>query len=200
MAIPAHRTVYHDPAVVEARGGGVEGMKRLFAWRQRQQMCGVETERGAAVLPDDPAIRQYDAAAKLMIKTLNKGDRQPAAVHHPHPDGVAGAFSRPPGGGLPIVDVIGQLLERLRVEQALNIHVEMTGVGNVGIAQAKSLLGGLDDTVHGLRVIGIVHRQPVGNPEDRQRDQSLRWRRQIPQFAVLVLKLQRRRATGAMLL
>jgi hypothetical protein len=70
----------------------------------------------------------------------------------------------------------------------------------MGIAQAKSLLGGLDDTVHGLRVIGIVHRQPVGNPEDRQRDQSLRGRRQIPQFAVLVLKLQRRRATGAMLL
>ncbi len=53
----------------------------------------------------------------------------------------------------------------------------------MGIAQAKSLLGGLDDTVYGLRVIGIVHRQPVGNPEDRQRDQSLRWRRQIPQFA-----------------
>ena len=54
--------------------------------------------------------------------------------------------------------------------------------------------------MHGLRVIGIVHRQPVGNPEDRQRDQSLRGRRQVPQFAVLVLKLQRRRAAGAMLL
>jgi hypothetical protein len=54
--------------------------------------------------------------------------------------------------------------------------------------------------VNGLRVVGIGHRQPVGDAEDRQRDQPLRRRRQVPQFAVLVLKLQRRRAPGAMLL
>jgi hypothetical protein len=58
----------------------------------------------------------------------------------------------------------------------------MARVGDMRIAQAKGQLGGFDDTVHGLRVVGIGHRQAVGDAEDRQRDQPLRRRREVPQF------------------
>lgn len=65
------------------------------------------------------------------------------------------------------------------------------------IAQGKRPLGGFDDTVHRLRVVGIGHLQTVGNAKDRQRYQPLRGRGEVPQRALLVLKGQRRRTPGA---
>ena len=65
------------------------------------------------------------------------------------------------------------------------------------IAQRKCPLGGFDNTVHCLRVVGIGHVQAVGDAKDRQRHQSLRRRRKIPQRALLVLERQRRRTPGA---
>ena len=65
------------------------------------------------------------------------------------------------------------------------------------IAQGKCPLGGFDDTVHRLRVVGIGHLQTVGDAKDRQRHQPLRGWGKIPQRALLVLERQRRRTPGA---
>jgi hypothetical protein len=73
----------------------------------------------------------------------------------------------------------------------------MAWIGDMRIAQGKCPLGGFDDTVHRLRVVGIGHLQTVGDAKDRQRHQPLRRRRKIPQRALLVLERQRRRTPGA---
>ena len=106
LTVAAHRSVHHHPAIVQPCCGGVEGVKRLFAGRQRQQVARVEAERGPAVLPDNPALRQHHAAAEFVIKALNKGDRQSAFIDNPHPYGIARAFARAPRGSLLVVDVI----------------------------------------------------------------------------------------------
>ena len=48
------------------------------------------------------------------------------------------------------------------------------------IAQGKCPLGGFDNTVHRLRVVGIGHLQTVGDAKDRQRYQPLRGWGKIP--------------------
>ena len=68
------------------------------------------------------------------------------------------------------------------------------------VAQAESQLGRLNDAVDGHRIVGVGHRQPVGDAEDCQRNQPLGRRREVPQFPVLMLKPERQRAAGAMLL
>ncbi len=65
------------------------------------------------------------------------------------------------------------------------------------IAQGKRPLGGFDDTVHRLRLVGIRHLQTVGNAKDRQRHQPLRGWGEVPQRSLLVLERQRRRTPGA---
>lgn len=65
------------------------------------------------------------------------------------------------------------------------------------IAQGKRPLGGFDDTVHRLRLVGVGHLQTVGDAEDRQRHQPLCGRGEVPQRALPVLKGQRRRTPGA---
>jgi hypothetical protein len=66
-----------------------------------------------------------------------------------------------------------------RVQQALNIGFQLARIGDVRIAQAKGQLGGFDDAVNGSR---RRHRpfQAVGDAEDRQRDQPLRRRGEVP--------------------
>lgn len=71
-------------------------------------MRGVETERGAAVLPDDPAIRQDDTAAGIHDKDFNKADTaSPLLSITPIQTVSPGPFPAP-WGGLPIVDVFGR--------------------------------------------------------------------------------------------
>lgn len=69
----------------------------------------------------------------------------------------------------------------------------MARIGDMRIAQGKCPLGGFDDTVHRLRVVGIGHLQTVGDAKDRQRHQPLRGWGKIPQRALLVLERQRPR-------
>lgn len=72
LTVAAHRAIDHHPAIVQARRGGVEGMERLFARGQRQEMLRIEAEGRPAVLPDDPGVRDHHAAAKLVIDALNE--------------------------------------------------------------------------------------------------------------------------------
>lgn len=77
------------------------------------EMLRVEAEGRPAVLPDDPGVREYHAAAELVIDTLNKRHCQSAVIHDAHPDGIARAFAaargkrwrrrccRPAAAGLP---------------------------------------------------------------------------------------------------
>ncbi len=66
----------------------------------------------------------------------------------------------------------------------------------MGIAQAKGQLGGFNDAVNGVRVVGLRHIQAVGDAEYRQRDQPLRRRGVVKDLSLLMLQLQRRGATG----
>lgn len=68
------------------------------------------------------------------------------------------------------------------------------------VAQAEGQLGRLHNSVDGHRIVGIGHRQPVGDAEDRQRNQPLGRRREVPQFAVPVRQPERLGAASAMLL
>ncbi len=113
LTVAAHRAIDHHPAIVQARGGRVEGMEWLFARGQSGEMLRVEAEGRPAVLPDDPGVREYHAAAELVIDTLNKRHCQSAVIHDAHPDGIARAFAaargkrwrrrccRPAAAGLP---------------------------------------------------------------------------------------------------
>lgn len=64
------------------------------------EMLRVEAEGRPAVLPDDPGVREYHAAAELVIDTLNKRHCQSAVIHDAHPDGIARAFAAAPGEAL----------------------------------------------------------------------------------------------------
>lgn len=75
---------------------------------------------------------------------------------------------------------------RRRFQQALNIDIEVARVGDMGVAQAKGQLGGLNDAVDGHRLVGLGHRQAIGNAENGQRYQPLGRRREVPQLAVLM--------------
>ena len=172
-------------------------MEWLFARGQRQEMLRIEAEGRPAVLPDDPGVREYHAAAELVIDTLNKRHCQSAVIHDAHPDGIARAFAAAPGGSAGVVDAVGQRLQGFRGEQLLYIHIQMARIGDMRIAQGKRPLGGFDDTVHRLRVVGIGHLQTVGDAKDRQRYQPLRGRGKIPQRSLLVLERQRPRTPGA---
>lgn len=97
LTVAAHRAIDHHPAIVQARGGRVEGVEWLFARGQRQEMLRIEAEGRPAVLPDDPGVRDHHAAAELVIDTLNKRHCQSAVIHDAHPDGIARAFTAAPG-------------------------------------------------------------------------------------------------------
>ncbi len=132
-----------------------------------------------------------------MIDTLNKRHCQSAVIHDAHPDGIARAFTAAPGVSAGVVDAVGQRLQGFRGEQLLYIHIQMARIGDMRIAQGKRPLGGFDDTVHRLRLVGIRHLQTVGNAKDRQRHQPLRGWGEVPQRSLLVLERQRRRTPGA---
>ena len=132
-----------------------------------------------------------------MINALNKRHGQAAAVHHPHPHRIAGAFASSPWGGAAVVNPVGKRLKGSGVQQALNIGFQLARVGDVSIAQAKGQLGGFNNAVKGVGVVGLRHVQPVGNAEDCQRDQPLgRWG-EVKHLPLLMLQRQRRGAPGS---
>ena len=88
----------------------------------------------------------------------------------------------------------------IAIQQRLHIFGDVTRIGDVFVAQRKGFLGGFHDAVHRLRVVSLCHLQPIGDAEDRQRHNALGRRSDIPDIPFAVGEMQRRRATGAMLL
>ena len=181
LPFPAHRAERHRSAVGEPRERRVEGVERLASGRQPVGTAVGETHAGAAILPDQPGLRQHQARAELPVKALDEADRPPRLVDRAHPDGVAVGPGRRPGGGRPAVDAARGLVERSRRQPVRRVDFHRRGVAEMRVAQDKGLLGRLDDPVdmgESLRFLAL-QAEPVDQPQDHQRGRALGRRRHV---------------------
>ncbi|CAH0313363.1 hypothetical protein SRABI106_04114 [Rahnella aquatilis] len=157
-------------------------------------MTGIKAEGRAAVLPQHAAARQHHATAELVINALDKRNRQPAAVHHAHPDGIARPFTFTPVGGAVWFDAGRKSIEILWIQQFLCILRHHARIGDKAIAQTERQFGGFHHAVNGGTFVHGFQRQTVSQAEDRQRNQSLRRGCQVVDFAFTVFEPQRHTA------
>ncbi len=164
---------------------------------QRQEMLRIEAEGRPAVLPDDPGVREHHAAAELVIDTLNKRHCQSAVIHDAHPDWYRPGLAAAPGEALASSMLSASGCRASGVSNCCTSTSRWRGsvICASRRANARLVASTIRCTVCASSASAMFRRSVM--PADRQRHQSLRRRRKIPQRALLVLERQRRRTPGA---
>ena len=179
LPVAAHGAVGHHPAVVEGGQRRDQGVERAPARLQRVHRARVERERHAAVLPADAGGGQHRAGAVLPVDRLDEGDRHAVAIDRPHPDGVALARAHREARRAAHVDQHRLAVEALRIEEGGRVALESVEIGDEAVADGEGALRRLDQPVVmgcGLRLADV---QPIEDPEDDQRRDSLGGRREV---------------------
>ena len=156
-------------------------MERLAARRQPVRPAVREAHARAAVLPDQPGLRQHDPRAELPVEALDEADRPAGLVDRAHPDGVAvRPRLRPWRGGAP-VDPPRRLVEGFGREPVCRVDLHRRRVAEMRVAQEKGALGRLDDQVDMRETVRllVLQTEPVDQPEDHQRGRALGRRRHV---------------------
>jgi hypothetical protein len=157
-----------------ARSSITPGAKR-FSIFSGPEMLGIELEGGAAVLPVDAAFLQHQPAAIFMIDALDEADGQAVCVHRAQPDRIGRLVAGAPGRRLFHHDLRGGPVEPVGGEDLFDLQRCEIGIGDIGVAQGESLLGGLDQAMDMIGAVRGMAGQSgaFGNAENGQRHRPL---------------------------
>ena len=167
-------------------------MERAAAGGETVHVTVAQREAGAPVLPQDAGIFEHDARPEFPVNALNERHRVARIVDCPHPDGIAVLRRDRPGQRRFGIDPGGPGIEIGGFQEIRRVDIHRRRVLDMGIADDKGLLDGLDQPVNMGETLGVFHAQPVEQTEDHQRGQPLRRWRHVPDRAGRELHRERR--------